>query len=324
MNEPLHTTMDMLLVKYLLQEATPSEKEQVETWLAQSEANRKELEQLTYLWKESEKAAAVSTINEQEAWQRFIALRNQKKTVPVVSIAYSKRWLQVAAAILVLLACGWWANMYFNTSRMELVQTQQAVTADTLPDGSIVTLNKHSSIEYKEKFTRGNTRAVKLQGEAFFNVTANKEKPFVITVNDVEVKVVGTSFNIKTMNGQTEVIVKTGIVEVTHKGKTIRLLPNEKTVTPAGDTALFKTQVSDKLYDYYLTKEFVCDNTPLWRLVQVLNEAYQSNVVVGREELRNLRLNTTFSNESLDNVVDIIAKTFQLQVVKTENQIILQ
>jgi ferric-dicitrate binding protein FerR (iron transport regulator) len=163
-----------------------------------------------------------------------------------------------------------------------------------------------------------------LQGEAFFNVTANKEKPFVITVNDVEVKVVGTSFNIKTSNGQTEVIVKTGIVEVTRNGKTIRLLPNEKTVTPAGDTALFKTQISDKLYDYYQTKEFVCDNTPLWRLVQVLNEAYQSNIVIGREELRNLRLNTTFSNESLDNVLDIIAKTFQLQVVKTENQIILQ
>lgn len=324
MNEPLHTTMDMLLVKYLLQEATPSEKEQVETWLAQSEANRKELEQLTYLWKESEKAAAVSTINEQEAWQRFIALRNEKKSAPVISIVRPKRWLQVAAAILVLLACGWWANMYFNTNRMELVQTQQAVTADTLPDGSIVTLNKYSSIQYKEKFTKGKTRAVKLQGEAFFNVTANKEKPFVITVNDVEVKVVGTAFNIKTSNGQTEVIVKTGIVEVTRKGKTIRLLPNEKTVTPAGDTALFKTQVSDKLYDYYQTKEFVCDNTPLWRLVQVLNEAYQSNVVIGREELRNLRLNTTFSNESLDNVLDIIAKTFQLQVVKTENQIILQ
>ncbi len=326
MNEPLHTTMDMLLVKYLLQEATPSENAQVETWLAQSDANRKELEQLTYLWKESEKAAAVNTIDEQEAWQRFIALRNKKKTAHVISIANAKRWLQIAAAILVLFAGGWWASIYFNTNanRMELVQTQEAVTADTLPDGSIVTLNKHSSIEYKEKFTRGNTRAVKLQGEAFFNVTANKEKPFVITVNDVEVKVVGTSFNIKTMNGQTEVIVKTGIVEVTRKGKTIRLLPNEKTVTPAGDTALFKTQVSDKLYNYYQSKEFVCDNTPLWRLVQVLNEAYQSNVVIGREELRNLRLNTTFSNESLDNVLDIIAKTFQLHVVKTENQIILQ
>jgi ferric-dicitrate binding protein FerR (iron transport regulator) len=318
--------MEVLLVKYLLQEATPVEQQQVETWLAQSEANRKELEHLEFVWKESEKAAVISTVNEQEAWQRFKELRNGKKTAPVISIANPKRWLQIAAAVIVLLAGGWWANIYLNanTNRMEFVQAQQTVTADTLPDGSIVTLNKNSSIEYKAKFTRGTTRAVKLKGEAFFNVTGNKEKPFVITVNDAEIKVVGTSFNIKSINGQTEVIVKTGIVEVTRNGKTIRLSPNEKLITPVKDTVLVKTTVTDKLYDYYQSKEFVCDNTPLWRLVEVLNEAYQSNVIIGRNELRNLRLNTTFNNESLENVLDIIAKTFQLQVVKTGNQIILQ
>lgn len=326
MNEPLHTTMDVLLVKYLLQEATPLEQQQVEEWLSQSEANRKELEHLEFVWKESQKAGAESTVNEHAAWQRFVEKRNEVKTGGrIISIAQPKRWLQVAAAVIVIVVGGWFAGIFFNTGdSIELVQTQQTVLADTLPDGSVVTLNKNSSIEYNKKFTKGRKRAVKLQGEAFFTVTANKEKPFVIAVNDVEVKVVGTSFNIKTVNGQTEVIVKTGIVEVTRNGKTIRLAPNEKLITPAKDSSLVKTVITDQLYDYYQSKEFVCDNTPLWRLVEVLNEAYGSNIVIGRTGLRNLRLSTTFNNESLENVLDIIAKTFQLQVVTTENQIILQ
>lgn len=326
MNESLHTTMEVLLVKYLLQEATPDEQQQVEIWLAQSEANRKELEHLQFVWKESQKLAAESTINEQEAWQRFVEKRKQVKTGGrVISIAPPKRWLQIAAAVIIVVAGGWFAGIFFNTGdSMELVQTQQTVVADTLPDGSVVTLNKNSSIEYNRKFTKGKARAVKLKGEAFFAVTPDKEKPFVIAVNDVEVKVVGTSFNIRTVNGQTEVIVKTGIVDVTRNGKTIRLAPNEKITTPAKDTTLVKTAVTDKLYDYYQSKEFVCDNTPLWRLVEVLNEAYGSNIVIGRNELRNLRLNSTFNNESLENVLDIIAKTFQLQVVVKENLIILQ
>lgn len=316
--------MDELLVKYLLQEATVSEQQQVQEWLAQNEANRKELEHLEFVWKESQKAAAASTINEQEAWNRFVELRNEKKT-PVISIGASKRWLQMAAAVIVILVGGWFANTFFNnTDTLEVVQTRQTVLADTLPDGSVVTLNKNSSIEYNKKFTKGKTRALKLQGEAFFNVTANKEKPFVIAVNDVEVKVVGTSFNIKTVNGQTEVIVKTGIVEVTRNGNTVRLTPNEKIITPVKDTVLVKSVITDKLYDYYQSKEFVCDNTPLWRLTEVLNEAYGTTIVLGRPELRNLRINTTFNNESLDHILTIIAQTFQLQIVKKENQIIIQ
>ena len=316
--------MDELLVKYLLQEATVSEQQQVQEWLAQNEANRKELEHLEFVWKESQKAAAASTINEQEAWNRFVELRNEKKT-PVISIGASKRWLQMAAAVIVILVGGWFANTFFNnTYTLEVVQTRQTVLADTLPDGSVVTLNKNSSIEYNKKFTKGKTRALKLQGEAFFNVTANKEKPFVIAVNDVEVKVVGTSFNIKTVKGQTEVIVKTGIVEVTRNGNTVRLTPNEKIITPVKDTVLVKSVITDKLYDYYQSKEFVCDNTPLWRLTEVLNEAYGTTIVLGRPELRNLRINTTFNNESLDHILTIIAQTFQLQIVKQENQIIIQ
>jgi ferric-dicitrate binding protein FerR (iron transport regulator) len=96
------------------------------------------------------------------------------------------------------------------------------ILKDTLPDGSVITLNKNASLVYPEKF-KGDTRSVSLTGEAFFEISPNKEKPFVIGVNDVMVKVVGTSFNIRSSRGTTEVIVESGIVQVTRHHKTVEL-----------------------------------------------------------------------------------------------------
>ena len=163
-----------------------------------------------------------------------------------------------------------------------------------------------------------------MKGEAFFNVKPDKKKPFIITVNDVQVEVVGTSFNIKNEYGSTEVIVETGIVRVTKNGKTIELVAGEKLLLAVDDSIATKETVSDKLYNYYRSKEFVCDNTPLWKLVEVLNEAYDANINIGRKELNDFRLNTTFNNESLDKVLEIIHLTFDITVVRKDGQIILQ
>src|SRR6185295_8602769 len=81
-------------------------------------------------------------------------------------------------------------------------QTGQNVLVDTLSDGSVITLNKRSTITYPSKF-KGNTRAIALKGEAFFNVAPDQKKPFIISVNDEQETVVGTSFNIKSENGNT-------------------------------------------------------------------------------------------------------------------------
>jgi len=195
--------------------------------------------------------------------------------------------------------------------------------SDTLSDGSVVTINKGSSISYNSKF-KGNTRKVELKGEAFFTITPNKKKPFVISVNDVQVTVVGTSFNIKSVNGNTEVVVETGIVKVTKDGKTVELRPNEKIELHAKDAVMNKEQVSDKLYNYYRTKQFVCDDTPLWKLVEVVNEAYNSNIVIGDPAIRNLTITTTFDNESLEQVLNVIKETFNITVVKEGDTIILK
>src|SRR4030095_12734248 len=187
----------------------------------------------------------------------------------------------VAASVILIVGLG--IATYFminNNEPSEMVaQTGQNVLVDTLSDGSVITLNKKSTITYPSKF-KGNTRAIALKGEAFFNVARDKKKPFIISVNDVQVTVVGTSFNIKSENGNTEVVVETGIVRVTKFGKTVELIAGEKTIMHANDSNATKEKVTDKLYNYYRSKLFVCEGTPLWKLVQVINEAYDVNIVI--------------------------------------------
>ena len=80
----------------------------------------------------------------------------------------------------------------------------------------------------------------------------------------------------------------------------------------------------EQLYNYYRSKEFVCDNTPLWKLVETLNEAYQVNIIIERPELKALPLDVTFSNESLDVILDVIRQTFLIKVIRKENEIVLE
>ena len=297
----------------------------VQQWIAASESNRVYFDQLRKVWDTSLQVATRSTIDENKAWEKF--KRRIQTTENIVPIQKARtNWLRIAASVLLVIGLGG-AIFWFSTKEMTgqpvlLATTTNALT-DTLPDGSIVTLNKRSSISYPSRFNK-NKRAIELKGEAFFNVTPDKTKPFIITVNDVEVKVVGTSFNVKNENNITEVVVETGIVQVIKSGRMIELHPGQRTVLGGVDSAMQAEPVKDRLYNYYRSREFVCDDTPLWKLVEVLNEAYETNIVIGRSELRNLSITTTFNNAPLDEVLVIVSETLGLKITRTADKIILE
>jgi ferric-dicitrate binding protein FerR (iron transport regulator) len=263
--------------------------------------------------------ALATTADENKAWKKF-----QQRVQPAPARRASFGWMKVAASIIVVIAIGTLAYWGSNRPVKEMtVLAQKSVLNDTLPDGSVVTVNKGSSISYPSKF-KGDTRKLALKGEAFFNVTPNKEKPFIISVNDVLITVMGTSFNVKSINGSTEVVVESGIVKVTKAGNTVEVKADEKIRIGINDSVLTKEEVSDQLYKYYRTKEFICDETPLWKLVDVINEAYHSNIVIGNPALRDMTLTTTFNNESLEQVLNVISITFNIKIIKEGSAITLQ
>ncbi|MGZ8557013.1 MAG: FecR family protein [Chitinophagaceae bacterium] len=325
MENYIHDKMDELLVKYLADEATPPEQTHVEEWIHSSEANRRYFQHFQLIWNESQNLAATTAVDENKAWQRFQRRVMKSKKAPGKVKAFG--WWRIAASILVVAGAAWFFTSIINkentSPEMQNIASANEVKKDTLPDGSIATLNKHSVLSYSASF-KGKTRKVKLNGEAFFNVEPNKEKPFVIEVNNVQVKVVGTSFNIKTAKGITEVIVETGIVQVIRDNEVIELKAGERVSLADVDTTVRKEISDDKLYNYYVSRSFVCDNTPLWKLVEKLNEAYSSHIRIGREELRKIPLTVTFDDESLDTILNIISQTLMIKVIRSDNEIILQ
>ena len=317
---------DELLVKYLLREASSVEQEAVNEWINSNPENKKYFDHFRLIWDTSKNLVIPSTVNAEEAWTRF-QQRTQQGSKPAIIRQMNSSRLWMTASVIAIVAISVALIGYFLLDRSAgspiRVVSIASPLRDTLPDGSLVTLNKNSSITYEKKFT-GAQRKVKLEGEAFFSVTPDKEKPFVISVNDLTVTVVGTSFNIKNVHGKTQVVVESGIVRVTRNHKTVELHQLEKILADPASTVLEKDSVTDRLHQYYRSKEFVCDSTPLWKLVEVLNEAYDVNIIIARNDLRSQPLTTTFYNESLDKILSVIAETFEISVDKKGTQIILK
>jgi len=319
--------MDELLTKYMLNETTPVENETINRWLSENENNRKYFDHFKLIWNTSRDLKIESKLNPEASWAEFKQLAQSRSEAPVKvrTLSPVNRWLKIAAIWLVILGSAGILYAVFKPAKANLLtlQSGNVVRKVTLSDGSFITMNKNSVLNYPDKFT-GDTREISLKGEAFFDVAHDKSKPFMIHVNDVVVKVVGTSFNIKATGPNTEVIVETGVVQVIQQEIVVKLKPKEKASVQGG--RLQKGNSQDELYNYYRTQKFVANKTPLWRLVDVLNEAYHANIVIDNKKLANRTITTTFKADSLDNILKTIADTFggDVKVIKKPHLIIIK
>jgi transmembrane sensor len=300
--------------------------------LAASAANRHYLAHFTMIWDESVHLTAPAPVSEEEAWDRF----QQRMQNPPVELAPVRTmrtarttWMRVAAIAVLAIGLAWmaWAllnNEYSDKNLLTTITTSTNVLNDTLPDGSRVTLNKHTEISHPTQFN-GDKRKVHLKGEAFFTVTPNKQKPFVIQVQDVTVQVVGTSFNVRNHGDTTEVIVETGIVEVMHQEQRVTLHAGEQVMIVSSSASLHKTKSRDQLHKYYRNRQFVFDQTPLWRVAEILTEAYDVPVIID-PKIRNELYTGGFREESLDTILHVtsISFPFDIHVIKDSGQYILR
>jgi transmembrane sensor len=332
--------MDEILVKYVIGEATPGEEEQVAAWLKENNTNEKYLAHFRLIWETSKTLEAESLLDEETAWLEFVQLRDSiqpdKMLYPdkePVQPVYQKekregssQWMQMAAVWMLIsgLAVLLYTQLYPAKPEWLTLQSYDTVKIDTLSDGSVITLNKNSVALYLDKFI-GNTREMKLvSGEAFFDIAHNPEKPFIVHVNDAKVSVLGTSFNIRNNEDKAEVIVETGIVEVSRKNVIVKLRPAEKADINYHTDELNKGVATDQFYNYFRTKEFVANKTPLWRIVQVLNDVYKVDIRIPDQALANRQLTTTLRLGSLDPILDVLALAFNARILHETDHIIIR
>ncbi|WP_183563515.1 FecR family protein [Mucilaginibacter sp. SP1R1] len=324
MKEPLHITDD-LLISYLLQEVSDEQVRQVTEWRAMDTANERRFEQFRLIWDSSKNFKADPDIDAHASLQRVKQkATRQAKVVPLIS---QYPWLKIAAAIL-LFAGGCWLFLNKFVNPQVRFETQGIVKTDTLSDGSTVTMNKYALLNYPKKFSAQQRNVSLVKGEAFFTVTPNKAKPFIIAAGNTTIKVVGTSFNVKNNNGIIEVIVETGIVQVTNNRNRvmITLKPGEMALLNPTTGKFTQIKIPDNLYSYYRSKEFVAKNVPLAKLVQVLNDVYDSHISIDTEVAsKHLTLTGVLrTSDPIDVILNVLCITLKLRVEKNHDQIILK
>jgi transmembrane sensor len=303
-----------LLIKYLLGEGSPNEALEIEAWAAASNANARKLEEVKIILETSKRLARVSPLDETEAWEKFKNKRASAKNeqARVVPISTNTNWLRIAAAVVVLIGGGWIAYYLYNgengAHNWVTLKAENQVRVDTLPDGSIVHINKNSTLAYLGNFK--SKRDVKLTGEAFFNVKHNDAVPFTVQVDDVSVRDIGTAFNIKSRQHNTEIIVESGIVKVSKNKDAVQLNAQQMVRIKTSDKGFKVERNTDELYNYYVSNIFAANKTPLWRLVGVLNDAYGADIKIKNNALRNTPITVTIRfQDSLSDILSLIKLT---------------
>lgn len=315
---------DELLIKFLLKETSEEENTAVQKWLAADPANIYSFIQFEKIWEAGKALTPNSKVDEEQAWNKFkekTTKLRREETAIVLPLKKNYAWLKVAA-VFVLAIGAWTLYQFLSPVAYTNLSAGNEVQVKTLPDGSELTLNKHSQLSYASDFK--NDRTVRLDsGEVFFNVAHDKARPFVIKADEVSVEVVGTSFNVKHRMKETEVIVETGIVKVRLGNEEIRLVKGERVSISNNSKKLVKAQTEDQLYNYYRSKLFVFNGTPLSEVAEILNEAYGVNISVDPAAKKQTLFTTLKLNSTLDYNLELICDALQLTRSGNQKDILL-
>jgi transmembrane sensor len=318
MSNRSHTEIDFaLLGKYLSGEALPGEAIQVEEWISASAANKQQFEQISNVWS---KLATEETHHLPDKEEALRAIKNRLTEIPdtkTVPLKKTKFWLSIAASLLVVTGAAFLFGILLTNRQKNNIsyitrQAQQQVLYDTLPDGSVVILNSHSLIKYDNRFNELQ-RQIQLQGEAWFNVTPNAARPFIITTGPVQVKVIGTSFNVRNNNNKIEIVVKTGVVRMLDNKDSITLQAGQKGIYNTGEqrfsliTAFHANEIG------YATKVFNFENATLKEIATQLEKAYGISIILKNEKLAACTISSSFDNKPIEYILDVLAITLNIQ-----------
>ncbi len=313
-----------LLARYAAGTATPDEQVQIVAWLVESPQNEQELDQLMTIWETTGAFDHERAIDTDKAWVNVQKSINQMavKTPATVQVKYQKtpivalNVLKIAASLVLFLGLGWVFYTNFIESKQSQTLAQYYNTNDntlekTLPDGTKIFLNRNSSLSYGTDFNT-NLRRVKLIGEAFFEVKRNEKCPFVISVGKAEVRVLGTSFNVKSSGGEVQVVVESGKVAFSNNDKKLLLTKGQQAI--ASDTALERVNYTPNSLAYH-TQIYNFDQTKLSEVVASLNLGYHAHIQF-LNQVSNCQLSARFERETLNTTLSVIAETLNLKVVR--------
>lgn len=215
-----------------------------------------------------------------------------------------------AAAAAALFLTGAATSELVTGKRQEtvLMASSENISSYTLPDGSKVWLNKNSWLAYNQKFGK-RTRQVALKGEGYFEVNRDERRPFIVKMqNNLDIKVLGTTFNAcnyPSLN-KAEVILRSGSVQVSDNGRNeyVILKPNQKFTWNEGTAEI--SSVNAMNCCRWFEHRLVFDNVKLKDILENLSHKYQTEISLNVGNLADKHMSMTIRDESVEDILDIL------------------
>lgn len=307
-----------LIAKFLAGEADENEKNIVVGWI--NAGNQSEFENIKQIWTGA--ALSEQKFDTEKALIKVnnrIKQNSRSRRLRLYSIAAAAIILLIAVPLLIL-------NLNTKPSKTDYITktTENNTELLQLADGSNITLNKNSTINYPKDFS--NNRNVTLEGEAFFEIEHLDENiPFTVNAKNIQIIVVGTKFNVSAHrdNNFIEVTVTEGIVEVQLSDNSTfeQIIAGQRLTI---DLTNSETQIDSLGVDndiYWLTNSLVFNNSDINEIASTISKAYNVEVVLNLSNPEVHSLTTVFENQDIEDVLNILELTLDISAEKTANTI---
>ena len=326
-----------LLIKFINNNCSVEEISLVSTFLQQPGADQLFEEILNERWKENSDDDLLDEVQMQD-WENKFNERLIKHQSTGKSRFKLTPYYRYAAiwAVLILGAGVFGFYQFLQKSTSGAIAMLETTTAPgklvkvQLPDGTIVYLNAASRLRYPERFD-GKTREVSLEGEAFFDVKHDQQHPFLVHADQLNIHVLGTSFNIRSYQNDEDiaVTVSTGKVGVTvpliKEQKTSFLFPNKELNYHKKSAKLEIKTVNAQDSRAWETASFIFNYETLEQITKRLSRWYNVSFVCRNQQVLQQRFKLKLKNENLKNVMDALSssgKGFSYQI--KDKQVIIK
>ncbi|WP_405205771.1 FecR family protein [Aquimarina sp. LLG6339-5] len=198
----------------------------------------------------------------------------------------------------------------------------------SLSDGTKVWMNADSKLKFPKNFiAKEANRVVYLEGEAFFDVTTNKAQPFIVKTKEMDVKVLGTQFNVSSYVEDST--IKTTLVEgsvainAKNKLEELKLKPNYQAVYSKYDKVIAKKKVNTMLFTSWMQKKMIIHNESFAEVIKRLERTYNVEIVSTNQRLNNTRFTGEFDTENVKQILSVFSKTINFNYEIENKRIVI-
>lgn len=310
--------MENIIIKYLNKKATIEEKTKLLQWIKEDSRNKTLFLETRDLWLLTNNIE-ITKSDIETAFVSFTKAVSKSSNKVNRKIVLS-RIKNIAAVAAIVLICSittfYWGRNSFKVTEADLkalVVNQIRTGIDskdsiTLPDGTEVWLNANSKISYPEIFAT-NERIVSVEGEAFFKVKENKEKPFKVNTTDMNIEVLGTWFyvNNRALKTTSETVLLNGKVQVENKiGQKIILEPNQKISIDKTDGSFLVSKVNAEDYTIWINEKLIFNNEELVSILDKIKYWYGIDIIYDEDIPANMRLSLTIRKETKEEIFKLL------------------